>query len=215
MHGHTEGRGLTIRPAECHWHMVLVRYGGVTHLRLSGPWTSAGELPYIEGVELLWIKLKLGTFMPHLPTGSLLDTEMVLPSSGSQSFWLKGAAWQFPNFENADTFVAKLVREELLTADPVVDAVLTGRMSAEDVASRTLRYRFAHATGLSPKHIQQVERAQRAAALLRHGVPILDTAHELGYYDQPHLTRDLRRWIGHTPAQLLGAPTPTGGADRN
>ena len=171
-------------------------------MRIVGPHTAAGEMPYIEGIELLWIKLKLGTFMPHLPTADFLDTETVLPDASSQSFWLNGSAWQFPNFENADTFVDKLVREEVLTADPVVDAVLAGRMQAEDVASRTLRYRFAHATGLSAKHIQQVERAQRAAALLRHGVPILDTAHELGYYDQPHLTRSLKRWVGHTPAQL-------------
>jgi AraC-like DNA-binding protein len=204
MHGHTAAGGIAIRPAECHWHMVLVNHNGETQLRVVGPHTSAGELPYIEGVELLWIKLKLGTFMPHLPTADFLDSETILPDAASQSFWLKGSAWQFPNFENADTFVAKLVREDVLTADPVVEAVLAGHMHAESVASRTLRYRFAHATGLSPKHIQQVERAQRAAALLRHGVSILDTTHELGYYDQPHLTRSLKRWVGHTPTEITG-----------
>ena len=109
-----------------------------------------------------------------------------------------------PKLRDADTFVAKLVREEVLTADPVVDAVLAGRMHVETVTARTLRHCFAHATGLSPKHIQQVEHAQRAAALLRHGVSILDTAHELGYYDQPHLTRSLKRWVGHTPREIAG-----------
>ena len=42
------------------------------------------------------------------------------------------------------------------------------------------------------------------AALLRRGVAIPGTACELGYADQPHLTRSLKCWIGHTPAQLLG-----------
>lgn len=200
MHGHTAASGVTIRPAGCNWHMVLVRFNGARHLRVSGPWTSAGELPYIEGVELLWIKLKLGVFMPHLPVADFRDTEITLPGAASQSFWLKGSAWEFPTFDNADTFIARLVREEILLHDPIVDAAL--RADAEPIASRTLRHRFARATGLSQKHIQQVERAQRAAALLRHGVSILDTTYALGYADQPHLTRSLKRWIGHTPAQI-------------
>jgi len=64
-----------------------------------GSHTASGKLPYIEGVELLWIKLKLGTCIPHLPTTNFLDTETILPGAASQSFWLKGSAWQFPNFE--------------------------------------------------------------------------------------------------------------------
>jgi methylphosphotriester-DNA--protein-cysteine methyltransferase len=47
-----------------------------------------------------------------------------------------------------------------------------------------------------------MERAQRASARLQQGGSILDTVFELGYYDQPHLTRALKRWIGHTPAQI-------------
>lgn len=200
MHGHTAGGGLAIRPAECHWHMVLVKLNGAAQFRVVGPLTSAGELPYIEGVELLWIKLKLGTFMPHLPVTDFRDGEITLPDAASTSFWLKGSAWQFPNFENTDAFVARLVREEILARDPIVEAAL--RNGAEDIAERTLRHRFARATGLSQKHIQQVERAQRAAALLRHGMPILDAVADLGYYDQPHLTRSLKRWVGYTPAQI-------------
>jgi AraC-like DNA-binding protein len=202
MNGHTAASGVAIRPAECHWHMVLVRLAGKTQFRVVGPHTAAGELPYIEGVELLWIKLKLGVFMPHLPVTDFRDGEIPLPDAASQSFWLNSSAWQFPTFENADEFVGKLVREEILVVDPMVSAVLEGNLPAEDIASRTLRHRFARATGLSLKHIQQVERAQRAAALLRHGASILDTTYELGYADQPHLTRSLKRWIGHTPGEI-------------
>lgn len=202
MRGRTAGEGSVIRPAECHWHIVLVKYEGNTQLLVVGPLTTSGIVSYTEGAEILWIKLKLGAFMPHLPTAEFLDTETVLPGAASQSFWLKGSAWQFPNFENADTFVDRLVREEVLAHDPIVDAVLRGQAPAQDLASRTLRYRFVRATGLSHNDVRQIERAQRAAALLRHGVSILDAVDELGYYDQPHLTRSLKRWVGHTPAQL-------------
>jgi methylphosphotriester-DNA--protein-cysteine methyltransferase len=56
---------------------------------------------------------------------------------------------------------------------------------------------------LTQSYIRQVERAQRAAALLQQGVPIFDTVYEAGYFDQPHLTKSLKRAIGHTPAQII------------
>jgi hypothetical protein len=38
---------------------------------------------------------------------------------------------------------------------------------------------------------------------LRQGISILDAVHELEYFDQPHLTRSLRRWVGYTPAEII------------
>ncbi len=198
--GRTAGDGSVIRPAESNWHMVLVRLLGNTQFLVVGPKTTAGVLPFVEGVELLWIKFKLGTFMPHLPPRDSLDVETSLPGAASRSFWLHGSAWQFPDYENADQFVDRLVRAGVLASDPVVNAVLQGH--PHEGSSRTVRQRFLRATGQTHSHIRQLERARRAVALLRRGVPILDTVEEAGYYDQPHLTRSLRRWIGHTPAQL-------------
>lgn len=206
MHGHTVGGGITIRPAESHWHLVLARYMGETRMLAVGPLTSAGSLTYMEGIELLWIKLKLGTFMPHLPTAQLLNSETELPSAASQKFWLNGSAWQFPNYENADIFVSRLVREGVLAYDPVVGAVLQSQPA--DLSARTVRHRFLRATGLSQNQIHQLARARWAEGLLRQGRSILDTVAETGYADQPHLTRALRQWIGYTPAQLLKQTAP-------
>jgi methylphosphotriester-DNA--protein-cysteine methyltransferase len=38
--------------------------------------------------------------------------------------------------------------------------------------------------------------------LLRQGASILDTVYQAGYFDQPHLTRALKRFTGQTPAQI-------------
>lgn len=38
--------------------------------------------------------------------------------------------------------------------------------------------------------------------LLKEGMPILETAQEAGYFDQPHLSRSLKRLIGATPAEI-------------
>jgi AraC-like DNA-binding protein len=119
---------------------------------------------------------------------------------------LFGSAWQFPDFENVETFVDRLVREAILVRDPLVSSALQGDLPA--TPSRTLRHHFLRATGLSQNHIIQIERAQRAAALLQRGVSILDTVYEAGYYDQAHLTRSLKRWVGHTPAQILRSHDP-------
>jgi hypothetical protein len=206
MHGRTLSDDSPTRPAESHWHMVFVKKDGEVWVVFVGPWTTAGVAHYAEGAEILWIKFKLGAFMPHLPAGRFLDTETVLPGASSRSFWLKGSAWEFPDRENAETFVDRLVRNGVLVRDPLVDTVLRGR--PQSLSPRAVRHRFLRATGLSQSRIRQIERAQQAAILLQRGNPISDTIHEVGYFDQPHLSRSLKKWIGHTPAQILRSSAP-------
>src|SRR6185436_2667846 len=103
--GYTTGAGSTIRPSEIHWHMVFTRYKGKVMPLVVGPLTSSGVVSWPDAAEVLWIKFKLGTFMPHLPVRNYLDVETPLPDATSNSFWLNSSAWQFPTFENADTFV--------------------------------------------------------------------------------------------------------------
>lgn len=206
MRGRTVSDGSTIRPAENHWHMAFVRQSGQVRPLIVGPWTTAGVASWGEGAEILWIKFKLGTFMPHLPATDVRDTETLLPAAGHQSFWLKDAAWQCPDYENADTFVNRLVRAEVLVRDPVVEAALEDQPL--DSAPRTVRHRFLRSTGLSQNHIRQMKRAQQAEALLQQGVSIPDVVYQLGYFDQPHLSRSLRQFIGHTPARLIRMSAP-------
>ena len=206
MHGRTLSDGSPVRPAECHWHMVFVRKDGELRVVFVGPWTTAGFTYYAAGAEILWIKFGLGTFMPHLPASNFLDAETILPGAASQSFWLKGSPWQFPDYENAETFVERLVRNDVLVRDPLVEVVLRGQ--PQGLSARTLRHRFLRATGLTQSRIRQIQRAQRAAALLRQGKPIFDAVHEVGYFDQPHMTRSLKQWVGHTPAQIVRMSNP-------
>ena len=72
--------------------------------------------------------------MPHLPAKSLLNKETLLPDAAGQSFWLNGSVWQFPTFENADTFVGRLIRDEILVRDSVVNAALQEDVDAIGVS---------------------------------------------------------------------------------
>jgi AraC-like DNA-binding protein len=187
--------------AESHWGIVVTRQYGKTWLTVRGPETRASLAPVPADAEFFGIVFKHGAFMPHLPASSLVDSEINLPDATGQSFWLHGAAWQFPTFDNADTFLHRLAHDGLLTHEPVVAATLQGQLP--DVSLRSVQRRFVRATGLTHNAIYQIERARQAMTLLQTGVPILDVVEQTGYADQPHLTRALRHLTGRTPAQIL------------
>lgn len=198
---HSEHGGAFISMAERHWSMVVTTYQGRTTVTLRGPETRATRAYTPEDAQFVGIHFKAGVFMPHLPASSVMDRrDLVLPQARSDTFWLHGGGWQVPDYENADTFLKRLVREELLVFDPLVEAVL--QEHPVDVSARTVQRRFLRATGLPHTTMHQIERARMAVRLLGNGVSILDTVEQAGYFDQSHMTRALKHYIGLTPAQI-------------
>ena len=205
-HTHSERAGTFTSVAVSNWEMVITTFNGKTMITARGPETKASEADFPADAEFFGITFKLGSFMPHLPLKTLLDRQdATLPEASSNSFWLHGSAWELPTFENADVFVDRLIRQGIIVRDAVVEAAIQGH--TPDMSIRSLQYRFLRATGLTHKTIQQIERARSAVSLLEQGIPILDTAFELGYFDQAHLTNSLKRFIGKTPAQIAQKST--------
>ena len=205
-HTRSERAGTFTSVAVSNWEMVITTFNGKTLITARGPETKASEADFPADAEYFGITFKLGSFMPHLPLKTLLDRQdATLPEASSNSFWLHGSAWDLPTFENADVFVDKLIRQRILVRDPVVEAAIKGH--TPDMSIRSLQYRFLQATGLTHKTIHQIERARSAVSLLEQGTPILDTAFELGYFDQAHLTNSLKRFVGKTPAQIAQKST--------
>ena len=142
--------------------------------------------------------------MTLLPPGNLRDrNDVTLPGATSGSFWLNSSAWEYPDFENAETFVKRLVHDGLIAMDHSVIALLRGQPL--DRTMRTAQRHFLKTTGVTHNTIRQIQRARHATNLLKQGVSILDTVHEAGYYDQAHLTRSLLHFIGQTPGQIARA----------
>jgi AraC-like DNA-binding protein len=198
----SERAGTFISQASTHSEIVITQYQGRTTLTLRGPETKASTAESPPDAEFFGIVFKHGVFMPHLPPLKVRDrNDMTLPEATSQSFWLLGMAWRLPTYDNADTFVDRLVRDGLLVREPIVEAALQGHV--KDLSLRSVQRRFLRATGLTHNTVYQIERARRAAALLQQGLPILDTVEQAGYADQPHLTRALKRYVGQTPAKIL------------
>lgn len=110
------------------WQLVVWNEQGKTYFSIRGPEThvTPAYCPAHDG--FVGIVLTPGTFMPHLPTGKLVDTALHLPGTSSKTFWLHGSVWQFPDYENADVFVERLAREGLLVREPLVEAALAGHI---------------------------------------------------------------------------------------
>jgi AraC-like DNA-binding protein len=76
------------------------------------------------------------------------------------------------------------------------------------MSSRQLQRRFRAAVGYGPKLFQSVLRFQRllhiAAAANRTGT-LVQSSIEAGYADQPHMTREVRRFSDTSPSALLGS----------
>ena len=183
--------------------LVVTRQKGAITMHLRGPETRPSAATVPADAEFFGIQLKLGAYMTPLPPVDFVDQGLLLPGASNRAFWLQGSAWEYPTFENADVFIARLIREGLLTHEPIVTRVMDGE--PVDVTSRTAERRFARATGLTQGIIHQIERARKAAAALEQGTSILDTVELAGYSDQSHLTRAMTRFIGQTPAQILHA----------
>lgn len=169
-------------------------------MTIRGPETKARLAPIPADARFFGIVFKPGTFMTNLPAKTLVNNEIDLPEAARHSFWLNGGVWQFPSFENVDTFINRLVRDGLLEYDPAVSDALNGH--TRDMSLRTLQRRFRRATGLTQAAILQIVRAQTVAAHLEQGISILDAVHDFGFFDQAHLTNSLKRFTGQTPAQF-------------
>ena len=197
---HRAGTFLSV--AASHFEMAVTRLQGRTFITLRGPETAATAADCPADGEWLGIRFTLGTFMPQLMPGTLRDRhDVTLPAATTHGFWLNGSAFDYPDFENADTFVHRLVRQGLIAHDGMVASTLNGHRDAR--TRRSAQRHFLQATGITYSTVRQIERARYATNLLRQGVSILDTVYEAGYFDQAHLTKSLKHRIGQTPLEVM------------
>ncbi|MFI2735616.1 helix-turn-helix domain-containing protein [Streptomyces sp. NPDC018711] len=192
------GRMMSV--AAAHWELVFWEHRGQVQAVVVGPEPRACPAPVPKDATFFGISFALGTSMPHIPISRLVGRNAEIPDVTRRSVWLKGSAWHPPDYDNAEAFVRRMVREGIVDRDPIVPAVLDG--AAPDVSERTLQRRFVTATGLTQGAIRQIHRAREAAILIQKGERAQDVVHRLGYFDQPHLARSLTRYIGRTATGL-------------
>lgn len=186
--------------ASVRWGLVFWEQDGRSHAGVTGPETRAGAAPVPEGATFVGIEFAVGTSLRAVPTTALVDGGIELPGTTRRTFRLDGARWETPGPDDAEALAERLVRAGIVVRDPLVADVLGGGDPA--VSDRTVERRFRAATGLTRGAVRQIERARAAAGLLAAGVPAAGVVAELDYFDEPHLARALRSYVGRTAGQL-------------
>ncbi|WP_205650398.1 helix-turn-helix domain-containing protein [Actinoplanes solisilvae] len=189
------------------WGLVFHEQQGRAYASVTGPETRTGAAPVPEGASFTGIEFALGTSLRVMPTPALVDGGLVLPEATRRAFRLDGASWATPGPDDAEALVDRLVRAGVVVRDPLVAEVLRG--GCPGVSGRTVERRFRAATGLTRGAVRQIERARAAAELLVAGDTAADVVAKLDYFDEPHLARALRSYVGRTAKQLREG---TGGA---
>jgi len=121
--------------------------------------------------------------------------------------------------ELAQRFVAQRIADQRVPVDePIARCAAaieahSGRCSLDEVIARSgvgrrqFERRFRDAVGLSPKRFASVLRLRSVFDVLQDDPHSDGTGAALaaGYFDQSHLIRDFRRYVGCTPAQFVAA----------
>ena len=186
--------------AGVHWGLVFWEQGGRMYAGITGPETRTGTAPVPEGATFTGIDFAVGTSLRAVLTPALVDGGVPLPETTRRTFRLDGERWEVPGPDDAEALVGRLVRSGIVVRDPLVAEVLRGGRPA--VSERTVERRFRAATGLTRGAVWQIERARTAAELLAAGDTAADLIVKLGYFDEPHLARALRTYVGRTVGQL-------------
>lgn len=177
--------------------------GGSWAVHLRGPATRATTMTCSPDSEYFGVDFRLGAYLPAFPPVRLADLrDAVLPTLPDGRILLDGQSWEMPTPQNLDVFVHRLERAGLLVVDPLIEELRHGD-TPRAMPERTAQSRFVRAVGLSCRKLKVIERARWAASLLSSGAAIQEVVTVAGYYDQPQLTRSLRVFIGHTPAEIV------------
>ncbi|MEU7469864.1 helix-turn-helix domain-containing protein [Streptomyces sp. NPDC044984] len=180
--------------------LVFWRQDGRAHAGITGPETRTGTAPVPEGAAFTGVEFAVGTSLRAVATPALVDGGIGLPDTTRRTFRLDGSRFETPGPDDVEALVGRLVRAGIVVRDPLVAEVLRGHRPA--LSGRTVERRFRAATGLTRGAVRQIERARTAARLLSAGGRAADVVAGLDYFDEPHLARALRCYVGRTAGQL-------------
>ncbi|HEY2823612.1 MAG TPA: AraC family transcriptional regulator [Candidatus Acidoferrum sp.] len=190
-----------------------------------GPWTEAFVAQLAPGTRITGARFRPGKAADvlRLPASELLNQQTPIAD-----VWNMAARAPFAGVGEQPTFRAtRFALETALSrhlrnataSDAEVTAGIQwlarhpgGRMGQLSrfvgISSRQMQRRFSAAVGYGPKTFQSVLRFQRLLFLASNGVGQLDLADlaaRTGYADQSHMTREVQRFAGKPPREMLSS----------
>ncbi|HJP81277.1 MAG TPA: helix-turn-helix domain-containing protein [Candidatus Saccharimonadales bacterium] len=193
--------GIYLATPDGSWDLiVLIQKDGSKSMMVTGQATKPMNVPYQAGTSSVVISFAPGVYLPSLPGDSLVDSFIMLENSDTDHFLIDGYGFAFPTFENAETLVERMAAIGLLAIDSVVQSVQDG--SPKALSRRATQRHFSKSTGITQKDFEQIERAKEAIRELRRGKKASAVAADMGFVDQSHLTKSLKKIMGVTPLDV-------------
>lgn len=194
-----DGTTLTVAPATPSATRIAIEPGAITtgiRLRAHAAVTLLGR-----PVPRLDAPTPLTGLWPHAPAARLTAALHASAPDTVSTHLIRAAA---EGLRDPDRRPSPLVAAfiDRLAQGATVEAAAR----AIGTTGRTIR-RHVHAdTALTPKRLQEILRLRRALPTLATA-GLAHTAADAGYYDQAHLTRQIRALTGTTPAALAAVIT--------
>lgn len=190
-----------------------------------GPWTESFVVHLAPGTRIAGARFHPGKAADvlRLPANELLNQQIPIAD-----VWNMAARAPFAGVGEQTTFRATRAALEgalsrhlknVTASDAVVTAGIQwlarhpgGQIEQLSrfvgISSRQMQRRFSAAVGYGPKTFQSVLRFQRLLFLASNGDgehDLADLAARTGYADQSHMTREVQRFAGKPPRELLSS----------
>jgi hypothetical protein len=182
------------------WDLIRsVAPDGTSYVFLSGQATEPVEVPYLQGEHSVVVSFAAHVYLAgdrDVRTGAtvrLLDVT-------DDGFLLDGVALPLPTFQTAETLVDEMIEAGLLLSNDIVAKAFTAKPKA--ASKRSVQQHFKTTTGITQKDFQLIRRAQDAVRRLKDGENAAAVAIDLGYTDQPHMIKSIKKIMGALPSNL-------------
>jgi AraC-like DNA-binding protein len=194
-----------------------------------GPWTESFIAQLAPGTRITGVRFHPGraAAILGLPASELINQEAALGD-----IWKAALREPFARLDESSSFrsrrfalEAALLRHLRNVAPPDATVGSAIRWLARNpcarieelsqlagISSRQLQRRFSAAVGYGPKMFQSVLRFQRLLYLASRSAGecgLADLAARSGYADQSHMNREVRRFAGKSPGELLSSAGST------
>lgn len=182
------------------WDLIRsIAPDGSSFVFLSGQATEPVEVPYQAGESSVVLSFAAHVYLAQDREPRVGPEIRILPVRDAV-FELDGVDFPLPTFENVEPLVDAMIAAGLLRSNDLVARAFSETPKA--ASPRSVQQHFKQTTGITQKSFQQIRRAQEAVRRLKAGEAPAGLAVDLGFTDQPHMIKSIKKIMGALPSNL-------------
>ena len=142
--------------------------------------------------------------------GTFISSKIPIRGAGGQIIGIAGVMYRLENQSESASRSDPIGRATEIIDDRFAGPLQIGQIAKQiGLSVSQLNRRFRSIYQMSPSEYLQRVRVHKASSMLADTDALIsEVALETGFYDQAHLTRTFRRWMGMTPSEFRKASAP-------